>query len=129
MSSQPTDIQTKEQTITITTFKEISMLLRGKALFLTFGLGSCLFFGAGVLVAKSKVESGENLVVNCVIAGTSVGFQVESATGSFESTLESIAKIEEEKANYTVSAKVRGNLIQVRSHSDNSVTTFVCATR
>jgi hypothetical protein len=105
------------------------MLLRGKALFLTFGLGSCLFFGAGVLVAKSKVESGENLVVNCVIAGTSVGFQVESATGSFESTLESIAKIEEEKANYTVSAKVRGNLIQVRSHSDNSVTTFVCATR
>lgn len=104
------------------------MLLRGKTLFLTFGLGGCLFFGVGLLVAKSKVGS-ENLVVNCVIAGTSVGFQVDSKTGSFESTLESIANIEEEKANYTVSAKVHRNLIQVTHLSDGGVTTFVCTTK
>ena len=107
------------------------MLLKGKGLLLTFGLGSVLFFGAGALVANSNTASStEHVTVQCVIAGTSVGFRVESATGSFESTLESIAKIEEEKANYSVSAKVvRGNLIQVRSHSDHSTTTFVCALR
>jgi len=107
------------------------MLLKGKGLLLTFGLGSVLFFGAGALVANSNAaSSSEHVTVQCVIAGTSVGFQVDSATGSFESTLESIAKIEEEKANYSVSARVvRGNMIQVTHLSDGGVTTFVCALR
>lgn len=68
-----------------------------------------------------------NITVHCVIYGTSVGFDVESATGSFESTLESIAKIEEEKANYTVKAEVvNRNTIKIR-HGDHSNTFLTCS--
>lgn len=75
---------------------------------------------------KIKQETA-NITVHCVIYGTSIGFEVESATGSFESTLESIAKIEEEKANYTVKDEVvNRNTIKIR-HGDRSNTFLICS--